>query len=101
MLRDQAPITDDQLLQALASGDVVLFYGSARPPAGLQTLATRLAGPFTPALAAAGQAVVLAARPGTAGIVAAAWTRLLPVASASDPRLAAFARSALGQGAPG
>ncbi|HET9102372.1 MAG TPA: DUF3105 domain-containing protein [Solirubrobacteraceae bacterium] len=99
VLRDEAPLSNDQLLQALETGDVVFLYAGPHPPPGLRALAARLAGPFTPALAASGQAVVLAPRAGTHGIVAAAWTRLLTVGSASDPRLAAFARAALGQGA--
>ena len=37
--RDGAEINDDQLLQALELGDVVLLYGGARPAAGLAALA--------------------------------------------------------------
>jgi hypothetical protein len=99
--RDGAAISDDQLLQALETGDVVFLYGGPRTPAGLAALATSVAPPFTPGLAAAGQAVILARRPGTTGIVGVAWTRLVHVSSAADPLLAAFARFALGRGAPG
>src|ERR1700759_3710304 len=72
--RDRATISDDQLLQALQVGDVVLMYGTRKPPPGLTGLAARSAPPFTPALAATGGAVILAHRPGTNGIVALAWT---------------------------
>ncbi len=98
--RDEATISDDQLLEALELGDVVLFYGGDRPPAGLPTLAGSIAAPFTPALAAAGQAVILARRPGTNGILGAAWTRLVHVRTAADPALRSFMLLTLGQGAP-
>ncbi len=98
--RDGAAISDDQLLQALETGDVVFLYGGRQAPPGLAALAARLAPPFTPGLAAAGQAVILARRPGTVGIVGAGWTRLVHVSSASDPLLGTFARFALGRGAP-
>lgn len=98
--RDQAAISDDELLQALQSGDVVFMYAGPEIPAGLRALAARIAPPFTPSRAAAGQAVILARRPGTAGILGIGWTRLVRVSSAADPLLASFARFALGRGAP-
>jgi Protein of unknown function (DUF3105) len=98
--RDGGALSDDQLLTALAAGDVVIMYGGSRPPAALMSLARSVAAPFTPALAAAGQAVILASRPGTGGLIALAWTRMLKVARASDPRLRAFASFWLGRGAP-
>lgn len=100
VLRDEARLSDDQLLQALAAGNVVLLYGSADPPPGLRSLAREAAGPFTPALAATGQAVILAMRPATTGIVGAAWTRLIRVHSATDPALRNFIQYWLGRGAP-
>ncbi len=99
LLRDATELTDDQLLQALELGDVVIDYGTPTPPPGLRALATSASGPFTPALAATGQAVVLAQRPGTAGLIALAWTRMLQAASVRDPRLRAFAEQWLGRGA--
>ncbi len=98
--RDGAAITDDQLLQALQTGDVVFMYGGPGVPAGLTALAARIAPPFSAELAAAGQAVILARRPGTTGILGIAWTRLVRVSSAADPLLGSFARFALGRGAP-
>jgi hypothetical protein len=99
--RNGAQLTNYQLLQALQVGDVVLMYGSRRPPSGLAALADSLAPPFTPALAASGGAVVLAYRPGTAGVIGLAWTRIQRVASAADPALRSFVTFWLGRGAPG
>lgn len=97
--RDAARLTDDQLLHALELGDVVLLYGTPRPPAGARELAQRLAGPFDPALAASGQAVVLGYRPRTDGVVALAWRHMLRAPSADDPALEEFASYWLGRGA--
>jgi Protein of unknown function (DUF3105) len=99
--RDGATLTDDQLLQALQLGDVVIVYGTKQPPPGLTEFASTAAPPFTPALAATGDAVILARRPGTAGLVALAWTHLLRVSSPSDPQLGQFVSFWLGRGAPG
>ena len=99
--RDEAKLNDDQLLHALESGNVVLMYGTQKPPPGLPALALKLASPFTPALAAAGQAVILARRPGTIGIDGLAWAHAVSVRDAGDPVLAEFAQFWLGRGAPG
>ena len=98
--RDGATISDDQLLQALQVGDVVLMYGTRKPPPGLTAVAARSAPPFTPALAATGGAVVLAHRAGTHGVVALAWTHVLQVRRPSDPQLLKFIDYWLGRGAP-
>jgi hypothetical protein len=98
--QDGTRLSDDQILTALESGDVVIVYPPGGPPAGLQQLAGRLASPFTPALSAAGQAVILAQRPGTTGLVALAWAHLLRVRSARDPALSQFTSFWLGHGAP-
>jgi hypothetical protein len=99
--RDGAPISDDQLLQALELGNVVLLYDRPRPPAPLVGVQRSVAGRFSRALAAEGQAVVLARRGGVRGVIAVAWRHLLRATSASDPRLAAFADYWLGAGAGG
>lgn len=91
-------VSDDQLLQALESGDVVLMYGSAKPPTGLARLATAIGGRFSPALAASGGAVILAQRPETDGVIALAWRHMLRTASATDPALRAFVQFWLGRG---
>lgn len=96
--RDRRELTDSQILTALAAGNVILFYGTSAPPPGLAALADRVAGPFDPQLAAAGQAVILARRPGTRGVTAAAWRHLQPAPSAGNPALGAFADFWLGRG---
>ena len=96
-----AQLTDDQLLQALSVGDVVLMYGTRKPPAGLAAVAGGVApAPFSPALAATGQAVVRAYRPGTTGVIGLAWAHMVHVRSPTDPALRSFAQYWLGRGAP-
>src|SRR5262249_26776067 len=60
--RDGSTLSDNQLLEALALGDVVVMYGTNKPPSRLRRLVASVAAPFTPALASAGQAVILAHR---------------------------------------
>lgn len=97
--QEQTELGDDQLLTALAAGNVVLMYGTKRPPPGLAALRSSIAAPFTPALAAAGQAVILARRPGIPGVLGLAWTRLIHVRAADDAQLRSFILFWLGQGA--
>jgi hypothetical protein len=99
--RDESPLTDDQLLTGLEAGDVVVLYPPPRPPGALRALAATRAPAFSPALAAAGQALILAPRSGTDGLVALSWAHLLRAGSASDPGLAQFITFWLGRGAPG
>ena len=99
--RNGAQITDDQLLQALSVGDVVLMYGTRKPPPGLAAVADGIApADFSPALAATGQAVVLAYRPSTTGVIGLAWAHMVHVRSPTDPTLRSFAQYWLGRGAP-
>ena len=98
--RDHASLSDDQLLSALQVGDVVIMYGGPRPPTGLEQFARAVAPPFTPSLAATGDAVILASRPRTAGVVALAWAHLLRVPAPTDPALREFVGFWLGRGAP-
>jgi len=95
------PLNEDQLLTALQAGDVVIFYGASRPPADLERFARSVAPPFTTSLAATGDAVILARRPGTAGVLALAWAHMLNVPRTSDPALRGFVTYWLGRGAPG
>jgi uncharacterized protein DUF3105 len=97
--RDQSPLSDDQLLTALEAGDVVVLYPPPRPPAALRTLAAQLAPTFSPGLAAAGQALILAPRLGVKGLVALGWAHLFRAGSATDPGLAQFITYWLGRGA--
>jgi hypothetical protein len=99
--RAGAPLNVDQLLSALQVGDVVILYGGSRPPAAMEQLARSMAPPFSPELAAAGDAVILARRPGTAGVLALAWAHMLRAPQATDPRLREFVGFWLGRGAPG
>jgi hypothetical protein len=101
VLSDGTRLSDDQLLSALQAGDVVIVYGTSRPPAGLQQFARSVAPPFTPALAATGDAVIVSPRPRTSGVVALAWAHLLRVERPSDPQLREFVAFWLGRGAPG
>jgi hypothetical protein len=98
VLRDGAELSNDQLLQALEVGDVVFMFGTPQPPRGLEAIALAVAGPFTPALAASGQAVILARRPGIHGVTALAWTHMLH--TLSGPDLRGFAQFWLSRGAP-
>jgi Protein of unknown function (DUF3105) len=98
---DGLVLNNDQLLQALALGNVVFMYGSSTPPQGLKALADSVAGPFSASLAASGEAVILARRPGIPGIVGIAWTHLVQVSGANDPLLRSFASYWLGRGATG
>ena len=83
--RDQTELSDDQILEALHLGNVVIAYeGDAARP----TLQARSPA-FDPDLAAAGQAVILARRPGIgadhrARVAAAAAAR--ERSCASSPR---------------
>jgi hypothetical protein len=99
--RDERPLSDDQLLEALELGDVVIFYGTGKPPPGLVALADAVAGPFSPALASSGLAVILAPRAGTIGLTGVAWAHLVSVRDANAPLLRQFAEYWLGRGAPG
>jgi hypothetical protein len=98
--RDETQLGDDQILTALSLGNVVIMYGTRRPPPALVSLARSVAGSFTPSLAAAGQAVILARRPGLHGVIGVAWTHLIRVGSPDDPHLTQFASYWLGRGAP-
>ncbi|HLJ04165.1 MAG TPA: DUF3105 domain-containing protein [Solirubrobacteraceae bacterium] len=99
VLRDESRLSDDQLLEALARGDVVVLYPGPRAPPELEALARSLAAPFSPALAAAGQAVILAPFPGSTELTALAWAHLLRATSAGDPALRQFVEYWLGRGA--
>jgi Protein of unknown function (DUF3105) len=93
---DRNELSDDQILEALALGNVVIAY-DGDPPAAVQE---EVSGPFDPELAAAGQAVILAKRPGLEGVQALAWRRRLIANGPEDPKLQEFAEAWLGQGAP-
>ena len=92
------PLSPDEILHALELGDVILFYDTPRPPAALRVLQRDVSGPFDAEVAAAGQQVILARRPGEPGVTAAAWRRLLRTDDPADPRLREFAEAWIGRG---
>lgn len=96
---DAAALNDNQLLQALELGDVVIVYGTPAQPPGLRAFARSVAAPFSRALAAAGQAVILARRPGTGALTGLAWTHMVRVSGPQDPLLREFVQFWLGRGA--
>jgi hypothetical protein len=89
------------LVSALRTGNVVLVYGDASDRATLRELAREVSGDPDPTLEEAGQAVLLARRRSTPGVVALAWERVLRTRSAADPELRRFAEAWLGRGAAG
>jgi hypothetical protein len=99
VLRDGVRLTNDQILQALERGNVIVFFDTAREGRALRKLQSTLTGPFVPQVAAAGQALILARRPGTKGVIAASWRHLLNVRRPNDPALLAFANYWIGRGA--
>jgi hypothetical protein len=99
--RNATTLSNNQLLTALELGDVVLMYGTRSGPPGLGRLARSVAGRFTPALASTGQAVILARRPGVAGVIGLAWAHIIQVHGPSAPSLRQFAQYWLGRGASG
>ena len=98
--RDQTRLGNDQILHALETGNVVLVYGAKKPSRRLQALAEEASGgPFDPALADAGQSVILARKAGTDGVIALAWRHRLRVPNSRDPELLRFVEFWLGRGA--
>lgn len=91
-------LSPDELLTALAQGNVVLAHPGRRPPPELVRLQEAVSGPFDPELAAAGQMVVLTTWPGIEGVQGLAWRRRLEASGPADPRLRGFADTWLGQG---
>jgi len=99
-LADGGRLSEDAHLHLLELGNVVLHYDAPEPPAALRALQEEVSGPYERAVAAAGQAVVLARRPGLgAGVLATAWRRRLRATGPEDPALADFVSAWLGQGA--
>jgi hypothetical protein len=92
--RDRRRLTDDQILHALELGNVVILYDGP-PPTSVQD---EVAGPFDAEVAAAGQAVILARRPGAGPATALAWRHVYRASDANDPGLREFAEAWLGRG---
>jgi hypothetical protein len=98
--RDRRPITDDQLVEAVELGNVVILYDASKPPPALVALQEEVAGSFDAELAAAGQAIILARREGAGPATALAYKRILRADDPADPALRDFAEFWLGQGIP-
>jgi hypothetical protein len=99
--RQGVALSADQILTALAQGNVVVAYDAQDPPPALIALQEESAGPFDAELAAAGQAVILVPRPGVGGVIALAWRHKLETDSPADPKLHEFVEAYLGQGPSG
>lgn len=84
----------------LGPGNVVIEHDRRADGPALQALAEEIAGPATPALRRAGQAVEVRYSRGAGGIVARSAQGRLVARSASDPALRAFVEHWLGRGAP-
>ena len=85
----------------LRAGNVELLYRASADLAPLVALVQRIGAGDSPALRAAGQAVILRQEPGVAAILARAYRHSLRVRSPTDPRLQDFVESWLGAaGAP-
>ena len=83
---------------AVKPGNVVLLYSDERLTRELRALAARIAGDPTPALVAAGQAVLPERRPNLAApVTAITASRMLEAAGARDPRLRSFIEYWLGR----
>jgi hypothetical protein len=95
--RTGAPLSDDQLLHAVERGNVVILHGPGQDQDALLRLAEQTAGRFDPALAASGQAVIVAPRSDVRGLVAVSWGHRQPAAAATDPALRRFVEFHLGR----
>jgi hypothetical protein len=98
--RDRRQLDPNAIIHALELGNVIVFYGSRKPPPALVKLQDEVSGPFDAEVAAAGQQVILARRAGAGAATGAAWRHLLHVDDPADPRLREFAEAWLGRGAP-
>lgn len=81
----------------LRSGNVVIAYRDRRDAAAAGAAAAALGGTPSAALTASGQAVIARRETVQTRFVALAWQRALPLATLSDPRLAAFVDRWLGE----
>lgn len=92
-----APRTDADALGGAGDvgvpGNVVLLHAAASDGPALQALAQDVAGPASPELEAAGQAIIVRQAPEARGIVAVSANRILRVPSADDPALREFVQA--------
>jgi hypothetical protein len=82
----------------VAPGNVVLLYSDERLTAALRRLALDIGGPASPAVEAAGQAVIVQRQPGLrVPVVALTADRRLDAVGTDDPLLRPFAEYWLGR----
>ena len=85
----------------VARGNVVLLFSDERETAALRALALDAGGPATPAVRAAGQAVLVVRQPGLrVPVVGLTTDRRINANGPDDPRLRAFVDYWLGRNAP-
>jgi hypothetical protein len=85
----------------LRAGSVVIEFGRREQAAAVLALARGVGAAPTPALRAAGQAVIPRYSPGVRGFVALAWRRRQSAASAASRALKDFVEFWLGRGVQG
>ncbi len=79
-----------------SAGNVVVLYSDSAQRAALEALGQDIAGPTTPSLEAAGQAVIIRRNADANGIVAIAGDQGVRVTDPSDANLRAFIEGHLG-----
>ncbi|UUY02369.1 hypothetical protein LRS13_16895 [Svornostia abyssi] len=78
------------------AGNVVLLHAAEADGPALRALGDEVAGPASPELEEAGQAVIVRQTPDAEGVIALSDTRVLRADSAADPQIRAFVESSLG-----
>lgn len=78
------------------AGNVVLLHAADADGPALRALGDEIAGPASPELEQAGQAVIVRQAPDAGGVVALSATRVLRADSAGDPQIRAFVEASLG-----
>lgn len=97
---EEAPATSPALRTGpagLPAGNVVVEYAEPADRDAIDHLASQLGAVDSPATRAAGQALVSKHVASRAGVLATNGSATLALATASDPRLAAFVRAYLGR----
>jgi hypothetical protein len=97
--RDGGALSDDEILEAVELGNVVLLHSPGTSDAPLRAVARELDAGYDRDLADSGSAVLVGTRAGAGPVVAVAWRHLQRAASPSDPSIADFAEFHLGSGA--
>jgi len=96
-----APAARGHLAADLRAGNIVVEYGRSAQRAAVLALARAVGAAPTPALRAAGQAVIPRYTPGARGFVALAWRHRQEADSPGSPELRDFVEFWLGRGVQG